>query len=75
MTQSGVLNYKVHVLPADQSRHIDQQPLTCGVYSQQYTEYRSGYSKDHPVIVNFWEVFDEFTEEHKKKFLSEFMEG
>ena len=52
--------------------------FTCGVYiSQQYTEYRNGYSKDHPVIVNvnFWEVFEEFTEEHKKKFLSEFMEG
>ena len=54
---------------------IDQQLFTCGVYSQQYTEYRNGYSKDHPVIVNFWEVFEEFTEEHNKKFLSEFMEG
>ena len=39
------------------------------------TEYRNGYSKEHPVIVNFWKVFDEFTEEHKKKFLSKFMEG
>ena len=38
--------------------------------SPQFTEYRNGYTKDHEVIVTFWEVFDEFSEEVKKKFLS-----
>merc|ERR1719228_1315210 len=31
--------------------------------------YKEGYDSDHPTIVYFWEVFHEFTEENKKKFL------
>lgn len=41
----------------------------------QYTEYRNGYSKDHPVIILFWEVFDAFSDELKKKFLSKLAIG
>merc|ERR1719445_1190808 len=32
-------------------------------------EYKEGYSKDHEVIENFWEVFRELSDENKKKFL------
>jgi len=32
-------------------------------------EYKEGYSKDHEVIKNFWEVFKELSDENKKKFL------
>ena len=38
----------------------------------QNTVYESGYTKTHPNIINFWEVFDELTEEDKKKFLCKF---
>jgi len=32
-------------------------------------EYKEGYSKEHEVIKNFWEVFRELSDENKKKFL------
>merc|ERR1712025_255100 len=32
-------------------------------------QYKEGYSKDHEVIQNFWEVFRELSDENKKKFL------
>lgn len=31
--------------------------------------YKEGYDSEHPTIVFFWEVFHDFTEENKKKFL------
>ena len=31
--------------------------------------YKEGYDADHPTIIFFWEVFHEFAEENKKKFL------
>lgn len=36
---------------------------------KKHTQYRNGYSKDHPVILTFWEVFEKFTDEQKKEFL------
>ena len=33
-------------------------------------EYKGDYNADHPVIKNFWAVFNELNLEEKKKFLS-----
>ena len=38
---------------------------------EKYMSYRNGYSPSHPTIRIFWEVFNEFTDDLKKKFLSE----
>lgn len=37
---------------------------------QKNAEYKGDYGVDHPVIKNFWEVFDELSIEQKKKFLT-----
>lgn len=38
---------------------------------KQYTEYKNGYHKDHPVIKLFWKVFYDLPVESKKKFLGQ----
>ncbi|CAL8337221.1 unnamed protein product [Boreogadus saida] len=36
---------------------------------KQNTVYEGEYSETHPTIITFWEVFDELTEDEKKRFL------
>ncbi|KAH3832091.1 hypothetical protein DPMN_105368 [Dreissena polymorpha] len=34
-----------------------------------YTNYSGGYAADHPVIKMFWEIVEDFTDEHKRQLL------
>ena len=36
---------------------------------EKVVEYRNGYSATHPVIINFWRVFNSFSTDLKRKFL------
>ena len=48
--------------------------FNCFFYVQ-HMLYLNGYSKDHPTIKFFWEVFHEFSEEAKRKFLGKTIVG
>ena len=47
----------------------DTRCLFFRLFHFQNTEYANGYHKDHPRIIEFWEILENFDVELKKKFL------